>query len=149
MGSSLLSACNLEGIIMARILVIDDEISVRLTIQIILKRRGHNVVLEECGRAALAVTELFSFDAIIVDIFMPGMNGLETIKALGENAPGVPIIAISGHAFRETDHPVPDFLRMALGLGATTCLHKPFKSWELIKAVEYCCGFVPAARIVA
>lgn len=133
---------------MARILVIDDEISVRLTIQTILKRRGHNVILESCGRTALQ-TELFSFDTIIVDIFMPDMSGIETIKAIKEVAPDVPIIAISGHSFRDTRNAVPNFLRMSLALGATACLQKPFKAWELIKAVEACCGFEPSQQSAA
>jgi CheY-like chemotaxis protein len=130
---------------MARILVVDDEISVRLTIQTILKRRGYDVILESCGRTALQ-TELCSFDTIIVDIFMPEMNGIETIKAIKEVAPDVPIIAISGHSFRDTQNAVPNFLRMSLALGATACLQKPFKAWELIKAVEACCGFEPTEQ---
>ena len=134
---------------MARILVIDDEIGVRMAIQAILKRKGHNVVLEESGRNALAMFELFAFDAIIVDIFMPDMNGLDTIRALTVNAPRVPIIAISGYLSPASSDAAPDFLQMAGALGASACLHKPFKAWELIRAVETCCGFAPRAAKVA
>ena len=142
--------CRQSGeIFMARILVIDDEIGVRMTIQAILKRKGHNIVLEESGRNALAMFELFAFDAIIVDIFMPDMDGLDTIKALTVHAPKVPIIAISGYLYREGGHATPDLLQVALALGASACLHKPFKAWELIRAVETCCGFAPSAAKVA
>ena len=125
---------------MARILVIDDEVSVRDTIRLILENRGHHVVVAEGGRRGVAAIEAFAFDAVIVDIFMPGMDGFETIGILRQSAPKVAIIAISGYAFREASWPVPDFLKMACGLGATCCLLKPFKAWEIIKAVETFCG---------
>lgn len=133
---------------MARILVIDDELSVRLTIETILKCHGHKVLLEASAQTALA-TELFSFDVIIVDIFMPDMSGFEFIKALKQVAPDVPIIAISGHSFRDSRSAVPDFLRMSLALGADACLQKPFRSLELVKAVETCCRPTPARQNVA
>jgi CheY-like chemotaxis protein len=125
---------------MARVLVIDDEVSVRNTIRLILENRGHHVVVAECGRRGIAAIEVYAFDAVIVDIFMPGMDGFETIGILRQSAPKIGIIAISGYAFREVSWPVPDFLKMACGLGATRCLLKPFKAWELIEAVEAACG---------
>jgi CheY-like chemotaxis protein len=125
---------------MARILVIDDEVPVRDTIRLILENRGHHVVVAECGRRGLAAIEAYAFDAVIVDIFMPGMDGFETVGILRRSAPKVAIIAISGYAFREVSWPVPDFLKMACELGATCCLLKPIKDWEIIKAVETCCG---------
>ena len=91
--------------------------------------------------------DLFAFDAIIVDIFMPDVDGLDTIKAITTNAPKVPIIAISGYLYRESDHAAPDFLRMALAFGASVCLHKPFKAAELVGAVETCCSFACATKV--
>jgi len=126
---------------MARILVIEDDVAVRLTIKTILKRRGHNVVLAECGRRGLAVMELFSFDAIIVDIFMPGLNGIETIKAISDIAPHVPVIAISGA--------LPNLLGDAAAFGADVSLRKPFNSWELIEAVERPHEDAASRRVVA
>jgi CheY-like chemotaxis protein len=134
---------------MARILVIDDEVSVRDTIRLILENRGHHVVVAECGRRGLAAIEAYAFDAVIIDIFMPGMDGFETIGILRQSAPKVAIIAISGYAFREVSWPVPDFLKMACELGATCCLLKPFKAWEIIKAVETSCGAVRAEEDAA
>jgi CheY-like chemotaxis protein len=125
---------------MARILVIDDEVSVRDVIRLILEHRGHHVVVAECGQRGVAAIEAYAFDAVIVDIFMPGMDGFQTIRVLRQSAPKIAIIAISGYAFREALWPVPDFLKMACGLGATCCLRKPFKAWEIVKAVEASCG---------
>jgi CheY-like chemotaxis protein len=125
---------------MARILVIDDEVSVRNTIRLILEHRGHHVVVAEGGQRGVAAIEAYAFDAVIVDIFMPGMDGFQTIRILRQSAPKTAIIAISGYAFRAASWPVPDFLKMACDLGATCCLRKPFKAWEMIKAVETSCG---------
>jgi CheY-like chemotaxis protein len=128
---------------MARILVIDDDVSVRVTIKTILERRGHNVVLAECGHRGLAFTEVYAFDAVIVDIFMPGMNGLETIKLLRESDPTVKIVAVSGYRFRENLIAAPDFFRMSLELGASCYLRKPFSGSELVEAVEKYCLLPP------
>jgi CheY-like chemotaxis protein len=127
---------------MAHILVIDDDVAVRNAIRLILQHKGHGVVVAEGGQRGVEAIEAYAFDAVIVDIFMPGMDGLQTIKCLRQHAPKVAIIAMSGYAFRETSRPVPDFLKMACDLGATCSLRKPFKAWEIIRAVETCCADV-------
>jgi CheY-like chemotaxis protein len=129
---------------MARVLVVDDEISVRLAIKSALERDGHSVVLAECGHAGAEATEAFAFDLAIVDIFMPGLNGIETIRIFRQSAPTLPIIVISGYAFREFDGAAPDFFRMAVELGAACCLRKPFKRSELSRAVAAHCAGRPA-----
>jgi CheY-like chemotaxis protein len=134
---------------MARILVIDDEVHVRNAIRLILEHRGHRVVVAECGQRGVDAIEAYAFDAMIVDIFMPGMDGFQTIKILHQSAPKVAIIAISGYAFRQASWPVPDFLKMACDLGATCCLRKPFKAWEVIKAIETSCGVLPSEQEAA
>ncbi len=125
---------------MAHILVIDDDVNVLTTIMVTLKRRGHDVVLAECGHRGVAAIEAFAFDAVIVDIFMPGINGLETVNTIRQCAPRVPIIATSDYVFRGSSaSPAPDFFRMALDLGAACCLRKPFRPGEIIKAIETSC----------
>jgi CheY-like chemotaxis protein len=66
------------------------------------------------------------------------MSGLETIKIFRRNAPTLPILVISGYARRNVADPAQDFFRTALDLGAVCCLAKPFKSAELLQAVEIC-----------
>jgi CheY-like chemotaxis protein len=123
---------------MARILVVDDETAIRLAIRMILENAGHTVVVAEGGHDAVSAIEAFSFDVLVVDIFMPGMDGLETIRVFRDSAPEVPIIAMSGYAMRgET---MPEFFRQALGLGAAMCLCKPFKGRELIHAIATVCA---------
>jgi DNA-binding response OmpR family regulator len=123
---------------MPRILVVDDDMSVRLATQTLLEHEGYEVVVADGGRGGIEAIATQSFDAVIVDIFMPGMDGLETIKAFNRNAPGVPVIAISGFLFRNSSAPPPDFLSMSTKLGAAYSLHKPFRPRELLKAIEAC-----------
>jgi CheY-like chemotaxis protein len=122
---------------MARILIVDDEISVRVAIQRMLEFKGHTVVLAECGHSGAVAIEAFAFDAALVDIFMPGMDGLETIRTFRQCAPTLPIIAMSGFAVRQS-RPLPDFFQKAIELGAACCLCKPFTARELLKAIETC-----------
>jgi CheY-like chemotaxis protein len=130
--------CQREEALMARILVVDDDVLVRLAVKNILEREGHAVVLAECGHDGAQAIEAYAFDLAIVDIFMPDMDGLATIKIFHQSAPRLPIIVISGYAFRDTSGPAPDFLRMAVDLGATACLRKPFTATELLDAVRAC-----------
>jgi CheY-like chemotaxis protein len=123
---------------MARILVVDDDSMIRLVVKSILERQGHSVVLAECGHDGAEAIEAYAFDIAVVDIFMPDMNGLETIKAFRRSAPNLPIIVMSGYAFRAANGPAPDFFRMAIDLGATACLRKPFTPAELLRAVQIC-----------
>ncbi len=75
---------------------------------------------------------------MLVDIFMPHMRGFESIRLLHERAPATPLVAMSGYAFANFNSPAPDFLRMALELGAARCLGKPFTPSALLTAVNEC-----------
>jgi CheY-like chemotaxis protein len=75
---------------------------------------------------------------LIVDVFMPGMDGLETIRLVHRQRPELPILVISGNAFPTDSNPTPDFLNMATKLGAITSLRKPFRPAELLTAVARC-----------
>ena len=75
---------------------------------------------------------------MVVDIFMPHMRGFESIRVFHERAPSIPLIAMSGYAFANVDAPAPDFLRMALELGAARCLRKPFAPAVLIALINEC-----------
>ena len=124
---------------MPRILVIDDETLVLGTIQAWLVREGYEVVAVSNGRNGLLAFEHSPFDAVMVDLFMPDMDGAETIDALRRLDPHVAIIAMSGMTFREAarERP-PDFLGIGVRIDALCTLHKPFKNAELIAAVRAC-----------
>lgn len=123
---------------MARIQVIDDDQAIRATMKLLLEREGHDVFLAEDGRKGIDQFETGHFDLLIVDIFMPGMDGLETIRTIHRLRPDVPIIVISGYAFRTALEAVPDFLEMAMKFGAISSLQKPFRPSELLSVVTKC-----------
>ncbi len=122
---------------MLRILVVDDERPVREAMALLLKQQGYRVVVAECGHTAVSAIETFTFDLVIVDIFMPGMNGLETIDILHQDAPDVPIIVMSGYA-AGSGATGPDFFREAVDRGAICCLRKPFSRDQLVDAITFC-----------
>jgi len=122
---------------MERILVVDDEKPVREAVGLLLKSEGYRVVVAECGHTAVSAIEAFTFDVVIVDIVMPGINGLETISILRQDAPDVAIIAMSGYA-AGSGIAEDDFFRGAMERGATCCLAKPFTREQLLDAIEFC-----------
>ena len=123
---------------MSRILVVDDDPMVCMAIEIYLARQGFQVTIADGGESGLRTLDSASFDLMVVDIFMPHMRGFESIRVFHERAPSIPLIAMSGYAFANVDAPAPDFLRMALELGATRCLRKPFAPAVLIATINEC-----------
>jgi CheY-like chemotaxis protein len=126
---------------MKRILIIDDDQSVRHATQLLLECEGFDVTTAESGRAGLLAARAKSFAAVIVDIYMPDMDGLETIKQLRANDPGVRIVAVSG-ALASGSAGTPDFLSAATKLFGIQTLHKPFRPNDLLQAI----GGAPVAR---
>jgi CheY-like chemotaxis protein len=101
-----------------RILVVDDDLHIRLAISIWLKRCGFRVAITDGGESGLAALNEDTFDLMIVDVFMPNMRGFESIRVFHNQAPTVPLIAISGYAFSAPETDDAASFRMALSLGA-------------------------------
>ena len=102
------------------------------------ERASHAVEAVDNSRAGLQMLETQSFDLLIVDIFMPGVDGFETMKLVHQSRPDMPVIVISGQQFSYSSDRPSDFLHMATRLGAISSLHKPFRPRELIEAVAMC-----------
>ncbi|SDT22736.1 response regulator [Bradyrhizobium canariense] len=123
---------------MAKILIVDDDAAVQATIKLLLERVGHDVVIAGDGRKGLAIFESDQFDLLFLDIFMPGMDGIETMRRVHQQRPLTPIILISGNPTLDDSVKGPDFLAMATKLGAVSNLQKPFKPAALLAAVTAC-----------
>jgi CheY-like chemotaxis protein len=123
---------------MPRVLVVDDDPMVCMAIEICLERHDFQVTIADGGESGLCALEGNSFDLMIIDIFMPHMRGFESIRIFHERAPVIPLIAMSGYAFANLNSPAPDFLGMALELGATRCLRKPFTPVALLAVINEC-----------
>lgn len=116
---------------MAKILVVDDDPAMRRATSRALEAAGHIVAVHPNGRGAVRDIEKEPPDLLITDIFMPEMEGLETIRAARARQPTLPIIAMSGFAFEERD-----YLGIAEKFGAVASLRKPFRPAELIDLVN-------------
>jgi DNA-binding NtrC family response regulator len=129
---------------------VDDDPHICLAIRAWLKRYGFRVSVADGGTNGLLALDNSTFDLMIVDIFMPHMRGFESIRMFHDHAPTVPLIAISGYAFSGLEASSPDFLRMALRLGATRCLRKPFRPTTLRSVIDQCLSEAePHRRYVA
>jgi len=124
---------------MARILVIDDDACVSKAIQAILARRQYETVIASRAHAGIHTFAASEFDVVIVDLFMPGLSGLDNIARIRSRS-AVPIIAISGFRLRNSLDSNQDFFAMAILRGATTALHKPFSPSQLVAAVDRVLG---------
>ncbi|MGP0091180.1 MAG: response regulator transcription factor [Xanthobacteraceae bacterium] len=128
---------------MAQILVIDDDHAVRGAMQLLLQAEGFDVVVASDGNNGILTAQANTPDLVIVDLFMPGMTGVDTIRAIRERIPRVPIIAISGVLASSADSSA-DSLSSAALTGADLTLHKPFRPNELLKAVRRSMGALQA-----
>ncbi|MBI5834415.1 MAG: response regulator [Armatimonadetes bacterium] len=117
---------------MAHILVIDDDPHLRTMLRRTLEHAGHVVVEAEDGDAGLSMAEAEPPDLVMTDIFMPRMEGLETIMGLRRRHRDVPVIAMSGGGARGA----LEHLATADKLGAAFTLSKPFTREEVLAAVD-------------
>jgi CheY-like chemotaxis protein len=124
-----------KGRAVPRILVIDDQNTVRSAIALALQAKGFDVVGAESGQSGLTKFEQSRFDLVIADLFMPGIDGLTFIKALRKLNPGFPVIAMSGVLLGPTGRTALDQLQAISELSDVICLQKPFRPHELLQAV--------------
>ena len=116
---------------MARVLVIDDEQNMRNALRAALEGAGHEVVDAFEGGEGLRRYREKPADVVVLDLVMPGKDGLETLVEIILESPEPQVIAISG---------TPLYLPMATDLGATRTFAKPFSMKELLEAVEELTG---------
>jgi DNA-binding response OmpR family regulator len=124
-----------QGYFMKSILVIDDEEQLARMVCTMLEREGYHVVIANNGKEGLKYFRTEPMDLVITDIFMPEKEGLETIRELRREFPGVKIIAMSGGTSRAEGFSA---LPLAEKLGAACTLVKPFSRSDLLARVKQC-----------
>jgi DNA-binding response OmpR family regulator len=127
---------------MARIILIDDDDDVRRPIRRFLERAGHQVLEASDGEAGLNLLAQSGVDLVITDIFMPGQDGIVTVRRIRKEFPQVKVIAVSGGDRSGR----LDLRRDAELLGADKSLKKPFNLADLLEAVREVLGLGPEAR---
>jgi len=121
---------------MVRVLVVDDQSFVRTTISLILKTQGFEVIEADRGSDALKKLERGEFDLAIVDIYMPGVDGVKVIKSMRERVPNLPVVAMSGVQLNSSEKTALDYFFMIPELANIPCLKKPFRPEELTEAIR-------------
>ena len=115
-----------------KVLIIEDDESVRTSIRLTLQSHGFDVDEADNGAKGIWMLKNTPFDLAIIDMMMPVMDGLETIRELKSVLPKLGILAISGGSTLVD----VDFLKAAAVTGATATLSKPFDGRQLITAVQ-------------
>jgi DNA-binding NtrC family response regulator len=115
---------------MANILVVDDEMGIRALLQEILTDEGHTVELAENAAQARSAREQFQPDLVLLDIWMPDVDGITLLKEWGTGAQlSMPVIMMSGHGTIDTAVEATKY-------GAMAFLEKPITLQKLLRAVE-------------
>lgn len=119
---------------MSSVLVIDDDPAICLIVQQVLQRHGFDVSTAGDGQSGLSRFAELNPDLVIVDILMPGKEGIATILEMREAQPDARILAMTGGG----SFAAGEVLRIAELVGADNSLKKPFAPTELIATVERC-----------
>ena len=126
-----------------RILVVDDDPKNRLVVRVLMERRGYEVAEADGGQQALDIIAEETFDLVLMDLSMPGMDGLETTRLIRKaEQPGseLPIFALSAHTSRQS-------VESCLEAGMNGVLSKPFdsqKAEQVIDLINGPTGSVPS-----
>jgi two-component system chemotaxis response regulator CheY len=125
---------------MARVLVVDDAAPVREMCAWILRRRGHEVIEADNGASAARLYAAEHPDAVLLDVMMPGVDGLTALAEIRTYDPAARVAMLTGARDEAT-------IRRAVALGARDYLAKPIQASRLVQAVERMVGVqaVPAS----
>lgn len=118
------------------VIVIDDDDALRWAVRRMLERAGYEVREASEGAAGLHLQREKPADLVVTDIYMPGQDGIQTIRQLRSGWPALRILAVSGG---ERAGPA-DLHEHALALGASRVLAKPFDMADLLRVVAALLG---------
>ncbi len=119
-----------------RILVIDDDALVRQSLTAILSTLGHEIFTADTAMSGIERAEDTRVDVALIDMKMPGLDGLEAVKAIVRMEPQIPVIGMSGGSLSAD----LDYAVLAVKLGAKAFLKKPFTRSELVGAIGSATG---------
>lgn len=115
-----------------QILLVDDDALVRRLLQTILERAGYTVLAAEDGPTAIEISMWASFDMLITDFQMPGMNGFLLADTITERRPGLPVLLTSGAFIEEL--PIDWIFERGWSF-----LPKPVDRVRLLETIDECC----------
>jgi CheY-like chemotaxis protein len=117
----------------ARILVVDDNAAARRSLVELLSRSGYEVIEAADGFEATQIWHEARADLAILDLFMPGKDGIELMREFRQLSPGIPVIAMSGGWSYQ---PGLSLLKAAQHLGALLAIEKPYTAAVMLATVR-------------
>ncbi len=112
-----------------RVMIVDDEEVLRDVLEVVLRREGFDVVLAASGEEALNLLDGDEVDLVILDVMLPGISGIDTLRAIRIANPTLPVVVIT--AFSSIDGAIE-----AMKFGAFHYIPKPFKNEEVVLTVN-------------
>ncbi len=109
--------------------VVDDDESVRRTTKLLVESFGYRAAVFESAESFLKSDQLYDTSCLVVDVHMPGMNGLELQSHLAGEGYSIPAIFITAYGDKESH-------RQAMETGAVAFLAKPFSDEQLLKSIR-------------
>jgi len=114
---------------MARVLLVDDEVAYTVNISRLLSRRGYRVTAVNDGESAIRAIEDEEYDVVVLDLRMPGMDGIATLKLMKMKRPLLEVIILTGHGSVESGI-------QGMHLGAFDYAMKPIQISELQEKIN-------------
>ncbi|MEE9571645.1 MAG: response regulator, partial [Candidatus Neomarinimicrobiota bacterium] len=112
-----------------KILIVDDEINIRMTLKDILEDEGYKTLVAGTGEKAIKIAANENIDMIILDVKLPGIDGIETFKKIHKDKPELDVLMISGHGDIST-------AVNAVKSGAYDFLEKPLSMIKILTAAR-------------
>jgi CheY-like chemotaxis protein len=131
---------------MAKIIVIDDEEDIRTVLKQVLERAGYDVAVAESGREGLEMLQKEGADLVIIDVIMPGMDGVALTREIREKFRDTRILVISGggnvapRSYEPGAISTTAFLSSAKNAGADKTMTKPFDRKDLMRIITELLG---------
>ena len=109
--------------------IVDDDESVRRTTKLLVESFGYRAAVFESAESFLKSSQLYETSCLVVDVQMPGMNGLQLQSQLAAEGHSIPIIFITAYGDQESR-------RQGVQAGAIAFLYKPFSDAQLLKSIR-------------
>lgn len=113
----------------AKVLIVDDEVAFADNIAKLISKRGYEVTAVYNGQSAVEALDEFDFDVVILDLKMPGLDGLSALKLIKGKRPGVEVIILTGHGSMESGID-------GIQLGAFDFIMKPVRFEDLQEKIR-------------
>lgn len=118
---------------MKKILIVDDQRGIRLLLKEVLKQERYDTFLAANGIEALRILDDGQMDCVLLDMKIPGMNGLEILSEIKKKNSAIPV-------FMMTAYGEQDIIQEAMTLGATDYFTKPFNIFDVLKEIKRVLG---------